>query len=184
MSKPSRRDVLASGAVAAAGVAAMASVGRSAEAATLTDTGEHSLLFDNCSALQTKVLVGNNETLILANAYMALNKFPVADTDQAIVVSGAVYLIPGANCKAVCLRLRRGYGITGAIDYEIGAPADGGLYLPPGRQGVIPVAGIMNPTVYIPGPGQYSVTVQQLSATGNAKLIYASLAFTYVGFNH
>jgi hypothetical protein len=159
----------------------MASVGRSADAATLTDGGELSLLFDNCSALQTTTLVGDNETLILGNAYMALNKFPVADKDQAIVVQGAVYLIPGANCQGVYLRLRRGYGLGGAIDYEIG---NGGLYLPPNKYGVLPVAGIMNPTVYIPGPGQYSVTLQQRGATGNAKITYASLAFTYVGFNH
>jgi hypothetical protein len=173
--------MLIAGAVAVPVAAAGMAIGDKAAATTLTDSGETSLLFDNCSYLDTTTLVKNAETQIMASSYIALNKAPVADKDQAIVLSGAVYLIPGPGCTGVYLRLRRGFGLAGAIDYEIG---DGGLYLPPGKLGVIPIHGIMDPTVYIPGPAQYTTTVEQVNATGNGRIVFASLSFTYVGFDH
>jgi hypothetical protein len=176
MEDQTRRNVIKGTAVvAAAGALAMAP--KTAEAATLTTAGESSLLFDNCSAIQNSVLSGNTETLVMANAYMALPK--PTQKDPAVTFLGAIYLTPGANCKGVYVRFRRGYGVSGAIDYEIP-----NLLVVPGKPNVIPIAGIMNDTVYVPGPGQYTVTVQQNGATSAGKVTYGSIAWFYTQFNH
>jgi hypothetical protein len=178
MDDATRRNVIKGTAVVAA-ASALAAVPKTAQAATLTSAGENSLLFDNCSAIQNSVLSGDTETLVMANAYMALPKPGAVDHDPAITFLGAIYLTPGANCKGVYVRFRRGYGTNGAIDYEIP-----NLLVVPGRPNVVPIAGIMNPTVYVPGPGQYTVTVQQNGATSAGKVTYGSIAWFYTQFNH
>jgi hypothetical protein len=179
MDDVNRRNAIKMAAVAGAATA-VAAIPSTAEAATtLTSAGENSLLFDNCSAIQNSVLSGDTETLVMANAYMALPKPGAVDHDPAITFLGAIYLTPGANCKGVYVRFRRGYGVTGAIDYEIP-----NLLVVPGKPNVIPIAGIMNPTVYVPGPGQYTITVQQNGATSPGKVTYGSIAWFYTQFNH
>jgi hypothetical protein len=124
-------------------------------------------LMDNSSAVQNNGIVPvTGEVLILANAINEL------DVSSGIVLSGAVYVTPGAACKAVTVRVRRGYGTSGAIDWEIRFPVT------PYLQNCLPIAGVVGPDVYFnSGGGQHSVTLSQESATSTGHVGYASVAF-------
>ena len=125
-------------------------------------------MFDNSSDVQPQAKVGlegTAETLVLANAVTRIYD------SFAIVVSGQLYIVPGANVEGVVVRVRRGWFPTapGAIDWELpsgGVSAvPGGFAVTPGKLCAVPVEAAMSPA-FLQGAGQYSVTVQQVAATG------------------
>lgn len=134
-------------------------------------------LFDNASQVQNGTLTGTTETLILANAMLAIRR------SSGIVASGHLYIKPGAGVTAVTPRIRKGYfsadpkeGTVGAIVWEVA-----GLPVTPGVPQAIPISGIFGPEQYMrAGGGQHSVTLQQVGGAtppSNGSVIYASVAF-------
>ena len=136
-------------------------------------------LFDNCSFVQAPVVDKGTETMVLASAVSRL------DVDKnAVVANGGVYLIPGAGCTGIIVRLREGFGVTGGIAYEpVGYGPPAGIGVTPGVVAFIPIAAVVNAGYQqTTDGGQYSVTIQQVGAngaevTGNAEILNGSVAW-------
>jgi len=125
-------------------------------------------LMDNSSALQNSTLVTTAETLVLANAINQISR------TSGIVFSGCIYLTPGTGTTSVTVRIRRGFGTTGATDYQITDLAvTAGVLVP------VPVSGVMSgaPNYTQPGGGQHSVTLQQVGATANGTITFANMSW-------
>lgn len=135
-------------------------------------------LFDNASQVQNQTLVTTTETLVLANA------IALVGLSNGIVFGGAIYLIPGVGTTGLIVRFRRGYGVSGVIDWEpAGYGPPGGLYAVPGVVNAVPLNGLFSADWYQqPGGGQYSVTVEQVNAKANGSVLSASVAFSNVVF--
>jgi hypothetical protein len=124
-------------------------------------------LFDNSSQLQNATLVTTAETLVLANAVQQVAY------SSGIVFNGVIYMTPGTGTTSVTIRVRRGYGTSGATDYEVQ-----NIAVTAGVLNAVPLAGVMGAAEYQQnGGGQHSITVQQVGATGNGSFTYASVAF-------
>lgn len=134
-------------------------------------------LFDNASAVQNPVVTAGTETLVLASAVAKVDQ-----TANAVVFNGVLYVIPGANCTGLIVRLREGFGLSGAIDWEpVGFGPPAGISVTPGVANAVHLSGVVNAAYQqaVAG-GQYSLTVQQAGAggaLGNAKVIGANLSF-------
>lgn len=108
-------------------------------------------LFDNSSQVQNPGLTGSTEILILANAIQKLYE------SSGIVFLGTLYLTPGINVDKVTVRIRAGYGTSGAINWEVS-----NIDVWPGKVSAISLSGIFTGSQYeLENGGQYSVTVQQ-----------------------
>jgi hypothetical protein len=118
-------------------------------------------LYDNSESLQNAALNGTAETLVLANAIVVILE------SSGIVFNGTIYFTPGPGTTGVTVRIRAGYGTGGAIVFEVQDIA-----VVPGKVTALPISGICGAGACMSeAGGQFSVTLQQIGATGNGALI-------------
>ena len=130
------------------------------------------VIIDNCSAIQDSTITDTAEHLIMANAVMKL------DQSTGIVFNGTVYIRAGAGVTAVTVRFRRGYGITGSIDWEMTYPVPANMRWP------LPISGIIGAGEYQqPNGGQHSITIEQ-NANSPTEVLYGSVAWFNTLFDH
>ena len=131
-------------------------------------------MFDNCSVIQDPVIPQQGEVKILANAVARLDP----NCPASVVLAGTVYLIPGANATGIIVRARRGFGVTGPIDWEPIGYGPGGIGVTPGKVNAVPVNGILGADWYQQAQGgQYTITVEQVNATAPGQTLNASIAW-------
>ena len=130
-------------------------------------------LFDNSSGLQNTVLAAGDETLVLAGAISQVG------VSSGIVALGAIFAVPGAGVSGIVVRIRAGYGTSGAIVYEPVTLSDGGVTVTPGNAAQLLISGPFKPgAMQQPGGGQFSVTAQQVgTAPADGQLLNASVAW-------
>lgn len=115
-------------------------------------------------------LVTTAETAILTFSIPPENQGP---TGQGIYLDVNAVLTTGAAATAVVLRLRQGNGVGGAI---VGQPCQ--TQVAAAQANAIASAAALDPQTSYPAGNTYTVTAQQVGATGNGTMqqVTASVA--------
>jgi hypothetical protein len=136
-------------------------------------------IIDTSTSLQNSTLVTTAETLVLAS----ILPLPVGPTALTLAGGTGVQILVIANITAgtgatgITVRARRGFGTSGNNDGQYSS-----LGCTAGATGPITSLFSVNPAWLLQsGGGQYSITFQQVGATGNATILQASALYYTIG---
>ena len=131
---------------------------------------------DCSSSIQNSTLTTTGETLVLASIF----PLPVGAVEPSVIHAGLLVVVygivnAGTATTGITVRIRRGFGTGGTIDGELT-----NIAVTPGVNSPFVYATSVNSGwLYTPPGGQYSVTFQQVGATGNGTVEMAVATYSY-----